>query len=85
MMTLIMITTLANNIARVSVCTSIVKALHVRFCSGTNVNIVLIVTSALNKITDLYMLGIPVTRVIKMHVKTNKKIGLLIIFLGGLV
>ncbi|KAF2444071.1 hypothetical protein P171DRAFT_25331 [Karstenula rhodostoma CBS 690.94] len=82
---LIMAGTLGNSIARVTVCTNIQTASTIPFCSGKNVNIVLIVVAVLNAVADFYILVIPVHRVAKIHTLRKKKAGVLVIFLGGLI
>lgn len=83
--TFVMICTLANSIARVTTCTNIQKAMVTPFCSGENVNIVLIVVAVLNSIADFYILAIPIHRVATMHISLPKKFGVLVIFLNGLM
>ncbi|KAH8722737.1 hypothetical protein GQ44DRAFT_828824 [Phaeosphaeriaceae sp. PMI808] len=85
MIAFIMITALGNSIARISICTSVLKSVGIPFCSGKNVNVVIITTSTLNAFTDFYMLAIPVHRVLSMRITKKKKMGLLIIFLTGFV
>lgn len=80
-----MIGAVGNSIARVSVCTDIAKAMVTPFCSGENVSIVLIVVAALNATADCYILAIPLQRITKMKISMPKKVGLLVIFLGGLM
>lgn len=77
--------TLRNSIARVTVCTNIQTAAGNPFCSGKNVNIVLIVVAALIAVADFYILVIPVIRVSKIHVSLKKKADVMVIFLAGLM
>jgi hypothetical protein len=85
MIAIIMIMSLCNTIARISICTSVLKAMGIAFCSGRNVNIVIITAAVLNAFADFYILVIPAHRVLKMQITRRKKLGLLIIFLGGLM
>ena len=80
----IIIGTLTNSIARLELCTSVEKTMKERFCFGVNINISVLASAILNTFADFYILAIPVGRILKMHV-TTKRIGLLIIFLTGLV
>ena len=79
----IMAGTLGNSIARITTCTDIQRAMAVPFCSGKNVNIVLILVAVLNALADFYILAIPVHRVVQMRISRTKKLGILVIFLGG--
>lgn len=81
----IMAVTLGNSIARVVTCTDIHKSMVTPFCSGKNVNIVLITIAVLNVVADFYILAISVHRVVNMNISRSKMIGVLIIFLSGLM
>ncbi|KAF2642016.1 hypothetical protein P280DRAFT_468490 [Massarina eburnea CBS 473.64] len=85
LITFIMVGTVANSIARLQVCTGVEKALAEPFCFGSNVNISVLTSAALNALADFCILAIPVRRVLKMKIATRRKTGLLLIFLAGLI
>jgi hypothetical protein len=61
-----------------------IEALTRSLCHTQNVSIVVTVFGVCNTVTDLYTLIIPINRILKLHVSSKRKLGLLAIFVGGL-
>ena len=83
--TFVMVSTIANSIARLQVCGDVRKSLTEPFCSGVNVNISVLTSASLNTLTDFCVLAIPIKRVVNMKVARARKLGLLFIFVSGLM
>ena len=55
-----------------------------QFCINFGKPVVILI-AAVNVITDFYVLALPIRRVLKLQLSFKRKLGLLVVFAGGLV
>ncbi|MCJ1432718.1 hypothetical protein MMC27_002075 [Xylographa pallens] len=63
-------------------CVSI-NALTIALCNDNN--IIVVTQGAVNVVTDFYMLALPIPQVLHLNLKLRRKLGLLAIFMAGLI
>lgn len=59
------------------------QSLDIAFCAKSSITT--LVVTAINVVTDIYVLALPVGVVLRLNVKRGKKLGLIAIFLCGLL